>query len=187
MSDGFLRTVLDQCVAQGCAVDKTTRGHIRVRLPNGGQVVTSGTPSDYRATRNFVGDLRRRGLNLRIEEPSPKQATNDHYYKELSDLFERENAELVGRLRHLVTERDASTRRADQVAKRLARLEEKHARLCAAHDHHETQAALLRGLFERLVAARVSELAPILSEMQATLAALDAHGAPPAGDAGTSH
>ena len=185
MSDGFLRTVLDACVAQGCAIDKTTRGHIRVRLPNGAQVVTSGTPSDYRARRNVVSELKRRGLNLKLEEPSPKPSTNGYDYKELADLFERENAELVGRLRHVVTERDASARQADQVARRLARLEEKHARLCAAHDHHETQAGLLRGLFERLVAARVSERAPILGEMQSTLATVDAGGSPQAEEEGS--
>lgn len=63
-SDGLFRRIRDAAIAQGWRVDKTAKHHWRflppvLSLP---AVVTSGTPSDFRAVRNFLAAMRRSGL-----------------------------------------------------------------------------------------------------------------------------
>lgn len=59
-----VRPLLRELLAAGCRVTKTARGHIRVTTPRGKMLVTAGTPSDWRAWRNFLADLRRAGVEL---------------------------------------------------------------------------------------------------------------------------
>jgi hypothetical protein len=58
------KDIRKEAESQGWAVDKTQKGHWRFRPPKGEIIVTSGTPSDYRAILNFVARLRRGGLVL---------------------------------------------------------------------------------------------------------------------------
>lgn len=47
----------------GYVVDRTRRGHIRVRTATGRVVaIGSGTPSDHRSWANFIAQLRRDGF-----------------------------------------------------------------------------------------------------------------------------
>lgn len=48
--------------AQGWRIDRTTGGHWRLESPQKQVVITSGTPSDFRAVKNFRGQLKRAGL-----------------------------------------------------------------------------------------------------------------------------
>lgn len=43
----------------GIRVESTNGGHLKLLLPNGHIVVVSSTPSDHRAIKNMVGDVRR--------------------------------------------------------------------------------------------------------------------------------
>lgn len=56
---GPIEDTIAWCRDMGIPVDRTSRGHWRVRVPGGGIVVTSGTPSDHRAGDNFRSGLRR--------------------------------------------------------------------------------------------------------------------------------
>jgi hypothetical protein len=49
---------------QGWLVDRTAKNHVRFRSPSGCVVVTSGTPSDWRALLNFKSVLRRCGFRF---------------------------------------------------------------------------------------------------------------------------
>lgn len=62
-----LRDILDQVVKQGGRVEKTSKGHVIVFPADKSQapIVTSGTPSDWRAVRNFVARLRRAGFVIK--------------------------------------------------------------------------------------------------------------------------
>lgn len=61
-----IRAIARAAEAQGWRVDRTKRGHWRFRPPDPSQgiVYHSGTPSDTRAVKNLIADLRRRGLEL---------------------------------------------------------------------------------------------------------------------------
>lgn len=62
MSDPISQ-VIDEALAQGWQHDRTTRGHHQFFAPGGkGIVVTSGTPGDHRAFRNFMSEMKRRGF-----------------------------------------------------------------------------------------------------------------------------
>ncbi len=66
MAKHEIKEILQLCRDQGCTVEITCRGHIKV-VPGDKTkqiVVTSGTPSDHRAILNFVGRLRRSGVNI---------------------------------------------------------------------------------------------------------------------------
>lgn len=66
MTDDIYELV-ELAVRQGWHVDKTNKGHWRFRPldPAMPIVFFSGTPSDWRAIRNFQTKLRRAGLQLR--------------------------------------------------------------------------------------------------------------------------
>ena len=51
---------------QGWTVEPTRKGHWWFRPPNpaAGQVLVAGTPSDHRAWKNVVAELRRKGLDI---------------------------------------------------------------------------------------------------------------------------
>lgn len=59
-----LRPFADEAIRQGWRIEKTARCHLKWRAPTGALVVTSSTPSDQRAVRNIVSDLKRGGLKL---------------------------------------------------------------------------------------------------------------------------
>lgn len=44
---------------EGCRVTRTSRGHWKVNRPGFGQVTVGTSPSDQRAWRNIIGDIRR--------------------------------------------------------------------------------------------------------------------------------
>lgn len=63
MSRKEIRELIKALIAQGFTVSPTRNGHYTVRDRNGGYVTTiSGTPSDYRATKNAIARLRRAGF-----------------------------------------------------------------------------------------------------------------------------
>jgi hypothetical protein len=60
--------VIREALSQGWQHDRTTRGHHQFFAPNGQDIVTtSGTPSDYRAFRNFLSDMKKRGFVMPID------------------------------------------------------------------------------------------------------------------------
>ncbi|MHB8730522.1 MAG: type II toxin-antitoxin system HicA family toxin [bacterium] len=59
-----IKDLIKAALAQGWRVDTTTRGHLRFwpldkSLPPS---ISSGTPGDWRAVRNLLADLRRKGF-----------------------------------------------------------------------------------------------------------------------------
>jgi hypothetical protein len=54
-----LRRIVVAARSRGWSVSYTGTGHLRLLHPNGAVVVAGGTPSDWRAHRNFQADLRR--------------------------------------------------------------------------------------------------------------------------------
>jgi hypothetical protein len=71
-----------------------------------------------------------------------------------------------------MAERDERAARARLLEKRYAHLEQEHARVCAAHDHHDIQVTGLKRLFDRLVSTTVGEMPAILTEIQHALGGL---------------
>lgn len=59
-----MRTLVSLAKEQGWTVSRTKRGHFRFVSPSGETLVTGGTPSDWRQMKNFVSDLKRRGLSI---------------------------------------------------------------------------------------------------------------------------
>jgi len=60
--------VIEAALAQGWQHDRTTRGHHQFFAPNGRDIVTTGgTPSDHRAFRNFLSDMKKRGFVMPID------------------------------------------------------------------------------------------------------------------------
>ena len=64
--DGFFRDIMNAAKTQGWRIERTSKGHWQFIPPVKGQpiVVTSGTPSDHRETKNFLSDMRRSGLDM---------------------------------------------------------------------------------------------------------------------------
>jgi len=62
MMDKDTRKLVKALEAQGFTTRTTTKGHIAVTLDGKVIAVLSGTPSDWRATRNAVARLRRAGF-----------------------------------------------------------------------------------------------------------------------------
>lgn len=62
--DKDLRKLLKHLRKQGFQVERSGRGHIRIRSPHGSSYVTSCTASDYRARKNLVAAMRRMGARL---------------------------------------------------------------------------------------------------------------------------
>lgn len=58
LSRDVLRLV-DELQRRGCTVRRTARGHWVVSRPGVGSVTIGTTPSDHRAWRNILGDVRR--------------------------------------------------------------------------------------------------------------------------------
>lgn len=66
--------LLEVCKTQGWGVDKTSKGHWKVKAPSGKVTFTSGTPGDWRAHLNFRSDLKRMGLELPQDlAPQPQE------------------------------------------------------------------------------------------------------------------
>lgn len=70
--DDYFRRLLRDAEAQGCRVERTAGGHIKVMLPNGGMVVTAGSPSDKRGMKNFESALKRNGI-VKLEKKQPRE------------------------------------------------------------------------------------------------------------------
>lgn len=62
-----LRDVSERAREHGWVVERTNSNHWRFIPPDPTKpiVVTGGTPSDYRAYKNFLSQLKRSGLDLR--------------------------------------------------------------------------------------------------------------------------
>lgn len=56
----FVRALLKQ----GCTVERTGGGHLKVTTPGGEMVYTGSTPSDLRSWLNARARLRRAGVDL---------------------------------------------------------------------------------------------------------------------------
>lgn len=48
----------------GWTVERTRGGHLRWKSPKGPVVFSASTPSDHRAVKNHVSEMRKAGLNL---------------------------------------------------------------------------------------------------------------------------
>ena len=60
-----VRQLLKAAEARGCEVSRTKGGHWRISRPGCPPVTLSNTPSDARAMRNALADLKRNlGVNL---------------------------------------------------------------------------------------------------------------------------
>lgn len=60
------REIVKAAESQGWTLTWTSKGHVKMIPPDGGPpVFTSGSPGDYRALKNFLGKLRRRGFVYR--------------------------------------------------------------------------------------------------------------------------
>lgn len=59
-----LQPLVSQALDLGCSVDWTQRSHLKITLPCGKKVFTSGSPGDHRTTQNLRGQLRRYGLQV---------------------------------------------------------------------------------------------------------------------------
>lgn len=60
------KDIIREAEEQGWVLDRTSKGHVKMIPPDRGPpVFTSGTPGDYRAIKNFLGKLRRRGFIYR--------------------------------------------------------------------------------------------------------------------------
>lgn len=49
----------------GGIVERRRSNHYKITLPDGAVYFTGGTPSDHRARKNMVADLRKLGLDVR--------------------------------------------------------------------------------------------------------------------------
>ena len=65
--DGLRREVVDALVLQGWRVDVTNGGHLRCVPPDPARaiVITGSTPSDHRATKHWITQLRLSGFRWR--------------------------------------------------------------------------------------------------------------------------
>lgn len=59
VSSDQLRQVIVEAAAMGWSVERTRNNHLKFQMPGKRSVFTSGTPSDWRATKNALGKLRR--------------------------------------------------------------------------------------------------------------------------------
>lgn len=57
-----IKAIIRMAQAQGWVITKTNGGHLRWTAPTGGFVFTASTPSDNRAIKNIMRDLRAYGL-----------------------------------------------------------------------------------------------------------------------------
>lgn len=53
--------VIREAQRQGWSVERTNGGHVRFRNPAGQSYFTGSSPSDFRAVRKLVADLRKMG------------------------------------------------------------------------------------------------------------------------------
>ena len=56
-----MKAILKAAESNGCTVVATRNGHYKIMVKGGGIVHTSGTPSDHRALRNTIAQIRRAG------------------------------------------------------------------------------------------------------------------------------
>lgn len=61
-----MRKLIKKAEAAGWIVDRTKKGHWRFTPPDTSipAAITGGTPSDVRQWKNFLRDLRQRGLDV---------------------------------------------------------------------------------------------------------------------------
>lgn len=76
-----LKVLLDRAKDRGWKVSLTNGGHVRAEYGETGEVVTTSyTPSDPRANKNFLADMRRIERN-NPAPPEPEKVTVSHYPK----------------------------------------------------------------------------------------------------------
>lgn len=73
-----LHRLLEQLEAVGCTVKLTGSGHYQIRIPQGGIVVVSSSPSRRGFLKTFKADLRRAGLNLSLDPARIYPSPPDH-------------------------------------------------------------------------------------------------------------
>lgn len=61
------RELRKRLTGQGWSVERTSKGHVKCVSPTGEVVITSGSPSDWRAERNFLSRLKKRGFKMNDE------------------------------------------------------------------------------------------------------------------------
>lgn len=59
-----IKSLTNFALDNGWDVDRTGRGHLRFKGPEGQLVFSAGTPSDYRTLYNTAAKLRRAGLDV---------------------------------------------------------------------------------------------------------------------------
>ena len=59
-----LKRVIALAIRQGYSVELRNNGHYKFTAPTGKFIFTSGTPSDRRAIKNILADLKKLGLEL---------------------------------------------------------------------------------------------------------------------------
>lgn len=59
-----LKEIVKVARKQGWEVTHTRNQHLRFRSPDGALVFSPSTPSDHRAIKNKIADLRRAGLEI---------------------------------------------------------------------------------------------------------------------------
>jgi hypothetical protein len=62
-ADGFYRDIIKSAIEQGWKVGTTSKNHLKFIHPTTRvMVITSGTASDHRSVKNFLGQMRRSGF-----------------------------------------------------------------------------------------------------------------------------
>ena len=59
-----MKVLVNRCKMLGCEVIKRRNNHYTVILPWGPRIFLAGTPSDKRAMKNMIAELRRHGLRI---------------------------------------------------------------------------------------------------------------------------
>lgn len=67
--------ILKAAYDQGFKIDVNNKNHPYIEDPTGRRAVASGTPSDWRSTRNFRAEAKRLGVELPDTEPRKKRKT----------------------------------------------------------------------------------------------------------------
>ena len=58
-----LKRIIALAIRQGYSVELRNNGHYKFTAPTGRFIFTSGTPSDRRAIKNILADLKKLGLD----------------------------------------------------------------------------------------------------------------------------
>jgi hypothetical protein len=59
-----IQPLVQEALGLGCSLERTKKSHLKLTLPCGQKVYTSGSPGDYRAVQNLRAQLRQYGLQI---------------------------------------------------------------------------------------------------------------------------